>query len=178
MPSPRFLHALLGIGLICHSGYLLGSADVTAHAKKSSKASAKTLDKDWADHQEHFTTLLNKVQTRKLFTPEDGENFEALLLASQGLQEKYAKVSEFAPTLYNLGILFKAREHYFEAYDAFQTVMDNYPDSPYSRKAKFQMATLKKHMGDDFDMLTVGAPEVAPAKEKTDAKTTAPEKKK
>jgi len=145
------------------------SNDSTAHAKKSSKGSAKTLTKDWSELEPKLKVLMGKVQTHTLFTPEDGQSLEDLAQASQGLQEKYAKVAEFAPMLYNMAVLFKAREMYFESYDAFQTVITNYGTSPYARKAQFQMMGLKKVMGADFDMMQASQPATTP--------TTAPAKK-
>ncbi|MFA7677065.1 MAG: outer membrane protein assembly factor BamD [Candidatus Omnitrophota bacterium] len=62
--------------------------------------------------------------------------------------------SEYAPRAqYKLGIIFIQLGRYDEARDAFQKVLDNYPDSEWAAPSKYQLAiaTAKAFPGADYD---------------------------
>jgi len=54
---------------------------------------------------------------------------------------------------YKLGLLLKGLQRYFEAEDAFNKVITNYPDSEWTEPAKFQVATCRAALsrGPDYD---------------------------
>jgi outer membrane protein assembly factor BamD (BamD/ComL family) len=72
---------------------------------------------------------------------------------SDDFQERYAKVKDVAPMLYQLGLLFSFREMWFEAFDAFSTITERFPQSPYTPKSKFQLLKMKKRLGEDYAVL-------------------------
>lgn len=62
--------------------------------------------------------------------------------------------SEYAPQAqYKLGMMFTKLGRYDEARDAFQKVIDDYPDSEWATPAKYQtaLATVKAYPGADYD---------------------------
>ena len=156
--------------LIAFACLLLPLAMPELASAKSKKASAKTLTKEWEPYAEKLTMLNNKVIARRLFTPEDGDTLVMLIESSQMLQARYAKVPEFAPMLYQLAGLFKAREHWFEAFDAYQSIVLNYGESPYALKAKVQLGCLKQELGEAYAQFEAALPQETPHEHEADAK--------
>ncbi len=59
---------------------------------------------------------------------------------------------------YQLGLVLKGVQRYYEAEDAFNKVVSNYPESEWADPAKFQIATCKAALsrGPDYDQGTAG----------------------
>jgi outer membrane protein assembly factor BamD (BamD/ComL family) len=143
--------ALLVVFTLCSSTLFIEGADAAAKAKK--KGTAKSLPKEWAPYQPKLTLLLQKSQNKSFFTPQDGDTLDELRQVSDDFQERYAKVKDVAPILYQLGLLFTYREMWFEAFDAFSTINERFPQSPYTPKSKFQLLKMKKRLGEDYAVL-------------------------
>ncbi|XVJ51502.1 MAG: hypothetical protein HEQ32_05265 [Vampirovibrio sp.] len=122
-------------------------------AKPKKKGTAKTLPKEWGPYAPKLTLLLQKSQNKSFFTPQDGETLNELRQVSDDFQERYAKVKDVAPILYQLGLLFGYREMWFESYDAYSTIIERFPESPYANKARFQLSKIKRQLGEDYTML-------------------------
>jgi TolA-binding protein len=141
---------------LCLFGILSQSLWITegeAVAKPKKKGTAKTLPKEWEPYAPKLKLLLQKSQNKSLFTPEDSDTLDELRQVSDDLQDRYAKVKDVAPILYQLGLLFSYREQWASAYDAFITITERFPESPYAPKARFQMGRLKKRLGEDYLVL-------------------------
>ena len=143
--------ALILVAFLFSSSTFMEEADAAAKAKK--KGTAKSLPKEWSPYQPKLTLLLQKSQTKSFFTPQDGDTLDELRQVSDDFQDRYAKVKDVAPILYQLGLLFGYREMWFESFDAFSTITERFPQSPYTPKSKFQLLKMKKRLGEDYTVL-------------------------
>ena len=143
--------ACLIMGSVCASALYVENAEAASKVKK--KGTAKSLPKEWAPYQPKLALLLQKSQNKSFFTPQDADTLDELRQVSDDFQERYAKVKDVAPMLYQLGLLFSFREMWFEAFDAFSTITERFPQSPYTPKSKFQLLKMKKRLGEDYAVL-------------------------
>ena len=66
--------------------------------------------------------------------------------------EEHTPYSKYAPqAIYNLGLIYKKLSMFQEAEDAFQRLIENYPDSDWSNAARYQLALCKLESQPDVD---------------------------
>jgi TolA-binding protein len=116
---------------------------------KGKKATPKALATAWEPYAPKVTDLIKKSRNRRLFTPQDSETLNDIQQASAEIQERFQKLPDMAPILYQLGVLYSARDMWFEAYDAFATISSRYPKTSYAGKARFQLTNLRQRVGED-----------------------------
>ena len=85
-------------------------------------------------------SLLKKVYSASLFSPKDNESLIDLKIKLDGAMA-IAPNPDFASLYYKAGYIYNKREYRDEAIECFQTILDNFSDSPYASRA---MNELKK----------------------------------
>ena len=109
--------------LIC-AVFAFSSVSNVCYAKKKglSKTEIQTLS-------DTLDTLTQKVYANSLFSPADNNKLLSIKIALDNAILAGAK-PEFAPLYYKVGVLLKLREYNDDAIDAFQTVLENFADTP------------------------------------------------
>lgn len=80
-------------------------------------------------------TLMKKVYSAALFSPKDNEDLIDIKLQLDDLFLSSPSAMDFAQLYYKVGFVYREREYKEEAIECFQTILDNFPDSPYTAKA-------------------------------------------
>jgi len=109
-----------------------------AYAAKKKK---KISDEEITQITTTINTLMKKVYGSALFSPKDNEDLIDIKLQLDDVLLGNPNAMDFAQLYYKTGFIYRAREYKEEAIECFQTVLDNFPDSPYSAKA---VSELKK----------------------------------
>ncbi|OGI17987.1 MAG: hypothetical protein A2287_06680 [Candidatus Melainabacteria bacterium RIFOXYA12_FULL_32_12] len=118
---------------------LLGFAVVPdALAAKKKK---KITDEEITQITTTINTLVKKVYASGLFSPKDNEDLIDIKLQLDDALLGNPNNNDFPQLYYKTGFIYREREYREEAIECFQTVLDNFPDSPYAAKA---MNELKK----------------------------------
>ncbi|MDD3151215.1 MAG: tetratricopeptide repeat protein [Candidatus Gastranaerophilales bacterium] len=115
------------------------ASDSAFAARKSSKGglSPEELTKVTTD----IEVLTKKVYSSSLFSPEDNQNLIDIKLKLDTAILSGAS-PEFAPLYYKAGNLYKDREFTDEAIECYQTVLENYADTPFSAKASKELGKM------------------------------------
>ena len=103
-----------------------------AYAAKKKK---KLTDEEVTQITNTINVLTKKVYAAGLFSPEDNEKLIDIKLKLDTALESSASNKDFPGLYFRTGFVYKAREYKDEAIECFQTVLDVFPDSPYSLRA-------------------------------------------
>ena len=85
--------------------------------------------------------------------------------------QKVVENSQYGPLAakaqYKLGLVLKSLQQFYEAEDAFNKVVTNYPDSEWAAAAKFQIASCRASLsrGPSYDQFVRAHPDAALSKE-------------
>ena len=85
-------------------------------------------------------TLLKKVYSASLFSPKDNESLIDLKIKLDSAMA-IAPNPDYAPLYYKAGYIYNKREYRDDSIECFQTILDNFSDSPYAARS---MNELKK----------------------------------
>lgn len=66
------------------------------------------------------------------------------------LMVDYPKTTPLAKPVYDAAQVFKTREQWDDAYDFYNYLLTNYPQSPYGIQAKAEIERLKKKLGPTY----------------------------
>lgn len=120
-----------------------------------------------------LTTLMVKIQSRGLFSPQDAGKLADVQLKLEGLMDLYPKAPQIVKSVFQTGILLTEREDYMNGYEMLSFVATQFPDNPYGLKAKSKILQLEKKLGPDYfpkDEAAAPADPAAPAKPETPKK--------
>jgi hypothetical protein len=78
--------------------------------------------------------LTKKVYAHSLFSPADNQKMINMKLGLDNAILSGVK-PEFAPLFYKMGVLLESREYKDEATDCFQTILENFADTPLAPRA-------------------------------------------
>lgn len=103
-------------------------------AKKAKKMNAEQI----SEAREQTDYLMKKIYAHGLFSPKDNESL--INLKMQLDNSMLISIDpQLAPIYFKLGIINKARELKDDSIDCFQTILENFPDTAFSPKAKREL---------------------------------------
>ncbi len=92
---------------------------------------------------ESISSLTKKIYALALFSPEDNEKLVELKFKLDDAMEASDHNPALAKLYYNAGYIYRKREYNELAVQCFQSVLMNFPQSTYAKRAKFEL----KHLG-------------------------------
>jgi hypothetical protein len=134
-------------------------------AKKKKK---KLTDAEITTLLEPITKDINgistKVKSRRLLSPEENEKLMAAYDTLSGLMQDASGNPQLLAPLYQLGVLFTARQNWLEAYDSLDYVAKNYANTPYAARAQRYLIQVHPHVEAFLPPEPTLEPGTAPAK--------------
>jgi hypothetical protein len=117
--------------------------------KKKSKADLE-VEKMLTPITQELTPLTQKSMARGLFSPNEMTQALELKLKLLDLMSDYPDSRLLAKPAYEAGQLFRAREMYYDAYDFYNYVVTNFPDSPYASMSRVEIQRMKQKLGETY----------------------------
>jgi len=97
--------------------------------------------------------LMKKVYSYSLFSPKDNEILIDLKIKLDDFLPMNTSNPDFPALYYKVGYIYAQREYKDDAIDCFKTILENFPDSPYTAKAAYEL----KKMGVKVENPAAGA---------------------
>lgn len=79
--------------------------------------------------------LVKKVYSYSLFSPKDNETLIDLKIKLDDYLPTNTTNPDFPALYYKVGYVYEQREYKDDAIECFKTILENFPDSPYTTKA-------------------------------------------
>lgn len=99
--------------------------------------------------QEELKTLLDKMQGRSLFSPEDAGELGTIKYTLMDLLHQYPDSQLLAKPVFQTATVYSHRQDYQDAYELYQYVKTQFPENPYGVKSKQSIDQLRKKLGED-----------------------------
>lgn len=135
---------------------LLGSSTlddgVWAKKKKEKKKgpSAEEIEKKLTEEltplNENLNTLLVKIQSRAIFSPEDSGHLVEIHYQLLSLLKQYPTHELLVQPVYQAGVLQMSRENYDQAFEMFRYLEINFPENPFTARAQHQFKKMRREM--------------------------------
>lgn len=100
--------------------------------------------------------LVKKVYTHSLFSPKDNDSLIDLKIKLDEYLPANTTNPDFPALYYKVGYVYEHREYTDDAVDCFKTILENFPDSPYTTRAANEL----KKMGIKVENPAAAAPAV------------------
>ncbi len=97
-----------------------------------------------------LTTLMVKIQSRGLFSPQDAGKLADVKIKLNGLIDQYPTSPLIVKSVFQAGLLFTEREDYMNGYELLSFLAAQFPENPYGLKAKSKILQLEKKLGSDY----------------------------
>jgi tetratricopeptide (TPR) repeat protein len=97
--------------------------------------------------------LVKKVYSHSLFSPKDNESLIDLKLKLDDYLPANVTNPDFPALYYKVGYIYEQREYTDDAVECFKTILENFPDSPFTAKAANEL----KKMGIKIENPAAGA---------------------
>lgn len=120
------------------------SASQGAFAAKKKKK--KRTDAEWEEVMKPLLEQLGQVESkqrsRQLFSPKDETTLLSLYEQFTLLFSEEPGHTELAAPLFRTALVLQGREHWLEAYDTFNLLAENFPQTPHGQRAKRYLVPL------------------------------------
>jgi tetratricopeptide (TPR) repeat protein len=83
--------------------------------------------------------LVKKVYSYSLFSPKDNESLIDLKIKLDDYLPTNTTNPDFPALYYRVGYVYEQREYKDDAIDCFKTILENFPDSPFTAKASNEL---------------------------------------
>jgi hypothetical protein len=100
----------------------------------ASKKKKKLTDDEMTQISNTVNSLVKKVYSDSLFSPKDNDNLIDMKIKLDDAMAGNPN-PDFAQLYFKLGYVYKEREMKDDAVDCYQTILENFADSPYAVKA-------------------------------------------
>lgn len=108
---------------------------VSPHSADAKKGKKKMTEEEITAITNTVNTLTKKVYSGGLFSPQDNDSLIDVKIKVDDAFMVNPTSLDFAQLYYKLGRIELEREYRDDAIECFQSVLDNYSDSPYASKA-------------------------------------------
>lgn len=97
-----------------------------------------------------LSPLSRKAQSRGLFSPTDHSAMIDIKLKMMDLMKENPSNDALIRPAFEAARLFKAREQYDDAFDFYNYIKANFPDSPYALQSSTEIQRMKEQLGDTY----------------------------
>ena len=115
--------------------------DAQVEAKKSKKKGGGIAQEQLDSMSKTVDVLTKKMYSNALFSPEDNSNLIDIKIKLDN-QMLVAPDVTLAPLYYKVGLIYKAREMNQESIESFQTILENFAETPLAPKAVAQLNSM------------------------------------
>lgn len=122
---------------------------LAAPKKKKNKADAE-VEKLLEPIVQDLSPLSQKGVSRGLFSPDDVAKALDIKLKLLDLINDYPTSPLLVKPAYEAGRLFRYREMYDDAFDFYNYIQTNFPDSPYATQARVEIQRMKQLLGESY----------------------------
>lgn len=122
---------------------------LAASKKKKSKADAE-VEKALEPIVQELTPLSLKGASRGLFSPDEVSKALDIKLKLLDLIQEYPTSTVLIKPAYEAGRLFRAREMYDDAFDFYNYILVNFPNSPYAAQSRVEIQRMKQQLGEQY----------------------------
>lgn len=121
-----------------------------AAAKKKKSKADQEVEKQLEPIVQELNPLVQKGAARGLFSPDEVAKAMTVKLQLLDLMSQYPTSEMLAKPAYETGRLFRYRELYDDAYDFFNYVQTNFPNSPYASQSRVEIQRMKQQLGEGY----------------------------
>lgn len=118
-----------------------------------SYAASKTkgkLQKEVETISMQLSPLSRKAQSKGLFSPTDHSTMIDIKLKMMDLMKENPTNDALVRPAFEAAKLFKAREQYDDAFDFYNYIKTNFPDSPFALQSSTEIQRMKEQLGDSY----------------------------
>ncbi|MCA9799986.1 MAG: hypothetical protein KC474_10595 [Cyanobacteria bacterium HKST-UBA04] len=123
-----------------------------AYAKKKAKEEQQgpDVDQEVTELNAMLQPLSRKVAAKGLFSPNDNSKLMEVKFKLLTMMQTIPLNDKLVKPAYETARLFKAREQYDDAFDFFNYVRTNYPNTPFALQSTTEIQRLKQQLGNDY----------------------------
>jgi len=101
----------------------------------AAKKKKKLTPEETTQMSDTASKLVKKVYSYSLFSPKDNENLIDLKLKLDDYLPANTTNPDFPALYFRVGYVYEQREYKDDAIECFKTILENFPDSPFTAKA-------------------------------------------